>query len=142
MAGDIPGRECKLTPELQQQLIECIEAGLYYSIACDAVGIDVSTFNRWYREGRANLDEKKKAFYLAIKKAKASCAKGALQAIEAHRDKEWTASAWLLERRFRKYYGKDAKDLREVARLIKLLSKGEHEDGEANNSKKEENPKE
>lgn len=124
------GRECLLTDELQKQLIECIESGLYYDIACQAVGIDKSTFWRWMKEGRANLDQQKKDFYDAIKKAKGKCAKDALDIIKAHRLKEWTAAAWLLERRFRKYYGKDAKDLREVARLIKLLSKGDASNGE------------
>lgn len=129
----------KLTLELQTKLVECIEAGLYYDIACDAVGITKTTFWRWMNEGKANLNAEKKNFYDAIKEAKANCAKNALDAINIHRIKEWTAAAWLLERRFRKYYGKDAKDLREVARLIKLLSKGEPKDGEANDSKTEEN---
>lgn len=120
----------KLTPELLQQLVECIEAGLYYDIACDAVGITKTTFWRWMREGKANENDEKRHFYYCIKEAKAKCAKNALDCINAHRLKEWTAAAWLLERRFRKYYGKDAKDLKEVARLIKLLSKGEPRDGE------------
>lgn len=129
------GAHCKLTPELQKKLIECIESGLVYDIACDAVGIDSSTFYRWLREGKANLCEEKNQFYWAIKKAKANCAKNLLDIIKKHGIKEWTASAWLLERRYRKYYGKDAKELKEVLKLIRLLGKGEPTDGNFNEQK-------
>ncbi len=132
----------KLNPELQQQLVECIESGMYYDLACDAVGISKVTFWNWMNAGKANKDEQSVNFFNAIKKAKASCAKNALDMIKQHGLKEWTASAWLLERRYRKLYGKDAKDLREVARLIKLLSKGEAENGEAISGEEKENPEE
>lgn len=136
------GRHCLLTPELQQQLIKCIESGMYYDLACQTVGISRNAFWVWMKEGKVNKTPEKKAFHDAIKKAKGSCAKNALDMIKAHSIKEWTAAAWLLERRFRKYYGKDAKDLREVARLIKLLSKGDAQNGEVVSLEKKENPKE
>jgi hypothetical protein len=130
---------CKLTPELQTQLVECIESGMYYDLACQAVGISTVTFWFWMKKGKEGKDEQFINFSNAIKKAKGVCAKNALDMIKAHSIKEWTAAAWLLERRFRKYYGKDAKDLREVARLIKLLSKGEPADGKVNDSETKEN---
>ena len=118
--------EPKLTPEIQAELIKCIEAGMYYRLACDAVGIGNTTFYEWLKKGKLkNADPMYKNFRNAVKKARGSCAGNALEMIKAHSVKEWTAAAWLLERRYRKYYGKDAKDLREVARLIRLLGKGD-----------------
>ena len=38
------GRPTKLTPERQNRLVEAIQAGNYYKVACAAAGIDYSTF--------------------------------------------------------------------------------------------------
>ncbi len=118
--------ETKLTPEIQAELVECIEAGMYYQLAWDAVGIGKTTFYEWLKKGKLeNAQPIYKNFREAIKKAKSSCAKKALHLINQHSLKEWTAAAWLLERRYRQFYGKDAKELRQVIHLAKLLSKGE-----------------
>lgn len=55
----VPGRPSKLTPELQEQLLYLILEGNYIEVACQAAGIDKTTYYRWIR--RAEEAEAKAA---------------------------------------------------------------------------------
>ena len=77
-----------------------IGQGLPNKKACEACGIDESTFYRWLREGekesKANL---KNQLNQSIKKASANFELTHLTNIKKFSNEDWKASAWLLERR-------------------------------------------
>jgi hypothetical protein len=51
-AGEkVTGRKTKLTPELQEQLVDALAAGAYAETACDYVGISTTTYYRWLQLG-------------------------------------------------------------------------------------------
>ena len=44
-------RPVEITPEVEDQLYNLISAGNYPAIACQAVGVSPSTYNRWLKRG-------------------------------------------------------------------------------------------
>lgn len=63
-------RPTKLTPEVTEQIVECIERGNYLQTACEAAGIDFSTYRDWMRWG-ARGTEPYAAFAEAVTRARA-----------------------------------------------------------------------
>jgi DNA invertase Pin-like site-specific DNA recombinase len=61
----------KLTPELEEEILNLIRAGNYAKDACLAVGIDESTYYRWLRTGEKAKSGKLYQFYQSIQKARA-----------------------------------------------------------------------
>jgi len=98
------GRPTKLTPELQDKLVEYLSAGNYTCVACGLVGIHVSTFCRWMSIGEKAKSGKYREFYEAIKKAEAAREATWIKYIDS--DPSWQSKAWLLERRYPERWGK------------------------------------
>jgi transposase len=97
------GRPTKLSPETREKLVEVIEAGNYYSVACQASGISYHTFLRWMErgeDGEVNFCD----FCNAIKKAEAT-AETRLVA-EIQKDDSWQSKAWMLERKHPDRWGR------------------------------------
>ena len=105
------GRKCKLTPELQSKICKYIEDGNYAIHACQAVGIDESTFYDWLKRGDIDVtDGKDTIFSQFVQSIKEAAAKAILKhvaniALVAEAG-EWTASAWFLERKYPDLFGK------------------------------------
>lgn len=106
MAG---GRPSKLSEEVKETLVEGIEAGLPYKLACEAAGIGYSTFRDWMKnaekiaagegKGIRNQAELLK-FSEDVKRAEAEGAKTLMALIwSAASEGTWQAAAWILERR-------------------------------------------
>lgn len=93
------GRKTKLTKELTKKMIDAIQMGCTYKLACQYAGIDTSTFYLWMQSGREGKDEIKVEFFNQIKKAEATCAFSTLKKINEASSEDWRAGAWLLERR-------------------------------------------
>lgn len=95
----------KLTPELQDKIIKYIKAGNYVETACDAVGINKTTYYDWIKKGEAGKEP-----YLnyanAIKKAKAEAIIKNVLVIQIAAKKNWQAAAWWLERTCYKLFGR------------------------------------
>jgi transposase-like protein len=53
------GRHCKLTPELQADIVRRVAAGNYPAVAAKSAGIARTTFYRWMAEARKNVKEAK-----------------------------------------------------------------------------------
>ena len=104
------GRPCKLTPEVQEALVGALAAGNYVDIACTIAGVCRDTFYLWMKTG--NRDREKgvesgfRLFSDSVKRAIASAEEHHVQNIRTHATKEWTASAWWLERKFPDRWGK------------------------------------
>lgn len=63
------GRQTKLTPELQAQMVDALSKGATRRAACAIVGIHESTFGRWMRAGREASSGVQRAFRMAIEAA-------------------------------------------------------------------------
>ena len=107
------GRKSKITPEVQQALVQTIATGNWIEIACEYANIHPATFYRWMERGQSELDRLERdetaeanpeetpyrEFCEAIKKAKASSEVQAVGLIrKAAIDGTWQAAAWYLER--------------------------------------------
>lgn len=114
------------TPGLLDELIKLVEKGNNRTEAAKRCKIAPRTFVYWMQRGQANLDEVAKAdqvkpgsgvldefglFRLEIEKAEATIEAGLKDAVMKKALKgdpdSWKAAGWLLERRFRKRWGRD-----------------------------------
>jgi alpha-galactosidase/6-phospho-beta-glucosidase family protein len=104
------GRKTKLTPALQDKMIEALRVGAVHEDACQYAGIDHATFYRWLQKGEAGQAPYRE-FCEAIKEAEGKAVVGWLAEIErAARAGNWQAAAWKLERRRPKAYGRQPFD--------------------------------
>ena len=104
MATNGRGRPSVLTPEVQKTICEAIEDGCYVETAVSLAGISRPTFYVWLKKG-AGGDPKYSDFVDTIKKAMAKSEHDAIQIINKAAEKNWTAAAWKLERRYPHKYG-------------------------------------
>ncbi len=101
-----------LTPEVQKVIYEAIEAGTTLEIAAQAAGIGARTLDEWLHHGRAELQDNPDAegpcanFVRAEKVASAKFERDCLSRIQDAARNNWTANAWLLERKFPQRYAK------------------------------------
>lgn len=116
-------RPTKLTPAVQQKIVDAITVGAIYELAAQYAGIAYATFNNWMARGRAEAarletpgarPRKSETPYLefleAVKKAEGSAAVGWLAVIERAATETWQAAAWKLERRYPKDYGRQVQE--------------------------------
>jgi len=93
-------RRTKLTPEIQNKIIQAIQTGATYELCAQFAGISPATFYNWMRQGRERKDKAKIEFLESIKRAESRGAIANLGLIQkAATDGDWKASAWILERR-------------------------------------------
>ena len=107
-APEPDGRPTKFTPERCSEIVNAISRRVPYQLAAEASGISERTLFYWLDEGAndldANIDSDFARFLQAIKKAE-------MQKVIEHTDiiaarpERWQADAWLLERRWYKYFG-------------------------------------
>ena len=101
-----------LTPEVQEVTCKAIEAGVTLEIAAQGAGIGARALDEWIHCGRAELQENPDAegqcadFVRAVTVASATFEKDTLAIIQDAAPKNWTAAAWLLERKFPERYAK------------------------------------
>ena len=94
------GRILKLNPALQERFCYAIRLGMRYQDACRYVGISPRSWQNWQNRGALG-EEPYASFVAAVKEAEMEGMLSCLESIErAHRNKDWKASAWLLERRY------------------------------------------
>lgn len=124
-------RRCRLTPVIHKALVKAIRNGVHKDTAARLVGIGVSTFYAWIQAGDNGADADKKEFAENIKKAEAQWEQEQVQGImdsaeggqvlsrttttkkngdvvvtETLSRPEWTARAWLLERKVHERWAK------------------------------------
>jgi len=102
------GRPTKKTPALVDALVKAITNGMSFRHSCQLVGISYAGFCKWMERGR-NGEQEYVDFFDRIKSAEALCIENALEVIQksALIDKNWTAAAWILERKYPELYGKN-----------------------------------
>ena len=99
-------RPTKLTPEVQDIIVDGINAGLTCGLTCARAGVAPSTFYRWLEKGEAAKSGVFCEFFDAVSRAKADSAMRLVSQITLQAPTDWRAAAFLLERRFPDDYGK------------------------------------
>lgn len=79
-------------------VINLVRSGSSLKDACHQAGVGYSTFFRWKAQ---NPDLSSR-----VKKAESDGKQWHIQNIRKHAEKDWKASAWFLERKFPREYGK------------------------------------
>ena len=100
------GRKSKLDDELQKKIIRYISQGNTYDRACKLVGISERVFYYWKEAGEKAKSGKYFHFLQEVKKAEAKFIAYHTANITQHSQQNWQASAWLLERKCPKEFGK------------------------------------
>lgn len=93
------GRPTKFTKPRKERIIKAIQAGCTYEMAADYAGISRTTLWGWLKKGE---DAKNRSFATFLNEVKSAEIEGAmvhLGTITQASQKDWKASAWMLERR-------------------------------------------
>jgi len=94
------GRPTRLTAEVQRKVCEAVLLGCTYDIAASYAGISQRSLFTWLARGRDGHSKLFEDFYAAVKNAEAMNAVRNLASIaQAAKEGNWTAAAWMLERR-------------------------------------------
>ncbi len=102
-------RPTKLTPERQAKLVEVIAAGNYYETACQAAGVDYSTFRNWMIRGEEETHGKYREFFEALTRAEAEAEMQAVAIWHKAMPDDWRAAQMFLERRYPERWGKQSR---------------------------------
>ena len=100
-------RITKLTKEVQAKICKYVEHGNTYERACGLTGIGESTFYAWKHRGEQEEEGIYKEFQEAVKKADDRFIAHHIENINKHSQESWQASAWMLERKKKKEFGKN-----------------------------------
>ncbi|GGA31944.1 hypothetical protein GCM10007416_00600 [Kroppenstedtia guangzhouensis] len=99
----------KLTPELQQKVVDAIRMGNYIETAAAFSGISKDTLYRWLKQGRRAKRGKYREFSDAVEKALAESEMRDVAVIATAAKENWQAAAWRLERKFPDRWGRRQK---------------------------------
>jgi len=98
------GVRTKLTPMVQDRILQALRAGAYRGTACAFAGISKTAFGNWIlwgEEGRKPYAD----FAQAVAKAEADFIVASTTSIRLASKTQWQAAAWLLERKYPEMYG-------------------------------------
>lgn len=102
----IMSKKCKITPEMIENLRECIKIGMSYSATSAALNISEDTFYSYMRKGKEGLSPYA-AFYGAVREAEAELMKDCLTRLRKVADTgNMESIKFILERRFPNEWGK------------------------------------
>jgi transposase len=125
------GAKGKLTPEVQERIIQAIRGGNYIEVAARYAGIDPVTFYNWMKWGEEKGEGVYFNFFNAVKNAEAlSEAEAVAQVRLASRnEKNWAAGMTWLERRFQQRWSRT--DRQEHSGEVKIVMVDETSDKDA-----------
>ena len=109
------GRPTKLTPEVQDIIVDGINAGVTYA-----------TFYNWLEKGEVAKSGVLMEFFDAVSRAKADSALRLVSQITLQAPTDWRAAAFLLERRFPDDYGKRSELTGKDGGPVKVEAKTQH----------------
>ena len=125
------GRPTKLTPERKKSILEAIANRIPYEFAAESNGISEETLYAWIRDGIADRDagieSEVSKFSEELKAVEAKKIKQHLDLINEMPER-WQAQAWILERRWWKYFSQNGV-LNELYKRLEKLEKGEKYNG-------------
>ncbi len=95
------GRPSKLTPEIQEKIVQALSIGNYRKDAAEYAGIDAATLRRWMLRGAREKDSAYADLRAAVLEAESRAKITAIGCItKAMRNGDWRAAAYWLERKF------------------------------------------
>lgn len=117
------GRPTKLTPQIQRVILNAVRAAVPMNKAAALAGVDVSTIFGWKKLGKKQKSGIYFEFFTALKKAESEFIRKALNQIQtiARTEKQWTALAWILERRFPEEFGNQRHVIADLEKKVKAL---------------------
>tara|TARA_Y100000593_G_scaffold560_1_gene1047 strand:- start:793 stop:1305 length:513 start_codon:yes stop_codon:yes gene_type:complete len=128
------GRKTKFTPKVKAALLKALSVGTPLEIACRGAGIHRETLRLWHQQAEAG-DEEKRGFFGLVEEAQAKHVAQGLERIAsaAEDPRYWKAQAWILERRYPKYFGQkmevggriDSTHTEYSHRVVEILDDGE-----------------
>lgn len=94
------GRPSKLTPEVQDRIVQAIQAGNYIEVAAQYAGVHKGTLYRWLQQADdPEADDIYRDFRDAVESARSAAEVRNVALIQkAANDGTWQAAAWYLER--------------------------------------------
>jgi hypothetical protein len=101
-----PKGSTKLTPDLQERIVQFVRSGNYVETAAAAAGIHKDTLYDWLKQGAAEESGKFRDFSDALQKATAVSETNAVQLITDAAETQWQAAAWRLERKSHERWGR------------------------------------
>jgi hypothetical protein len=97
---------CKLTPEIQEKLCNLLKLGVPQKYACEACGIDETTFCRWMKLGRHKTEGKYFEFHQSVIRTNSEAMSYKLAALEKASQKgNVSAITWFLEHKYPDIFG-------------------------------------
>lgn len=94
------GRPAKeLTPEIQKKICDALRVGNYLETAAAYAGIHKPALYKWIKQGVNNPDGPYGQFNNAVEQARAEGEAWHVNNISEKSEKNWKASAWMLERK-------------------------------------------
>ncbi len=105
-------RPTKLSPDVQQRIVQAIALGATYEMAAQYGGVTYRSFRNWMQSGEPARSGPYLQFFQAVKAAEGVAAVRWLALIEqAANDGAWQAAAWKLERRYPHTYGRRVQEV-------------------------------
>lgn len=121
------GRPTKFTPERCASIIDAVSHRIPYEMAAEANGICLDTLYEWLKIGR---EHRKKGISSDYSMFSEALKRSEMQKVREHCDmiaakpERWQADAWILERRWHKYFSPNA-GLNELNEKMDKLLEGE-----------------
>lgn len=103
------GRPTKLTPELQESIVNAIRAGNYMETAAQYAGVSKQNLYIWLKKGNDSETGIHAAFRDAVEKALAEAEVRDVSVIGKAALNNWQAAAWRLERKNHARWGRKDK---------------------------------
>ena len=125
----------KYTPERLKGILDSISHRIPYELAAEANGIRECTLYAWINQGKEEkdkeLDTPLAKFSEDIKRIEQKRMAGHLNKLKKN-VKNWQADAWILERRWHKYFGSNVhlKEMEERIKKIEDKAKKDNVDGQ------------
>ena len=124
-------QETKFTFERREAILKDMESEIPYAIIAPKNGVSAKNMYRWLQVGNNHLDDGTDSEYakfaMRVKAIEFTVLKKHLKAIEAKTER-WQSRAWLLERRWWKYYSSSAAVVDFQERLEELAAEGKNID--------------
>lgn len=119
------GRPTKLTKELIEEIAQYLRAGNYIETTAALVGIHRDSIYEWLKRGNAEIERVSKSnrarirkreeifveFTDTVKKAQAQAEAMLVSLIGQAAQKNWTAAAWRLERKYPDKWGRTERNV-------------------------------
>lgn len=126
------GRPTKFNQEICDGILKSVQDCLPLKLCAEENGIHYDTLREWINEGIEDIkneqyDTDKAKFSVAMKKGVGDRQRLLLEKI-ASGENGWQGSAWILERRWWKYWSNKAADIDFNERLTALENEGKHKD--------------